>query len=351
MSRKRRRVRLTLTVLFTLIVFCILTITMVLVGAITVTMRYMGLFSHLSVPNMSFLLAIVAIASVLVGTAFTAIISSIPLKPLNRLIGGMNELAGGNYQTRLYFGENKVGKEVADSFNTLASELENTELLQSDFVNNFSHEFKTPIVSIRGFAKLLQKGNLSEQTQREYIDIIVEESSRLAVMATNVLNLAKVENQSILSDVARFNLSEQIRGCALLLETKWEKKDLALNMDFNEYQISASEELLKQVWINLLDNAIKFSNPDGEIDIKIEQDQARTSVSIRNYGQPIGKQESQRIFQKFYQGDNSHAAEGTGIGLAIVKRIVDLHGGAVEVESDEAATTFRVNLPNERPER
>ena len=114
MSRKRRRVRLTLTVLFTLIVFCILTITMVLVGAITVTMRYMGLFSHLSVPNMSFLLAIVAIASVLVGTAFTAIISSIPLKPLNRLIGGMNELAGGNYQTRLYFGENKVGKEFVE---------------------------------------------------------------------------------------------------------------------------------------------------------------------------------------------------------------------------------------------
>lgn len=131
-------------------------------------------------------------------------------------------------------------------------------MLRSDFINNFSHEFKTPIVSIAGFAKLLRRGNLTDEQKEEYLEVIEEESLRLSAMANNVLNLTRVENQTILTEVTRFNLSEQIRGAVLLLAEKWTPKNLYMDMQFGEHMICANEELLKQVWINLLDNAIKF---------------------------------------------------------------------------------------------
>lgn len=157
----------------------------------------------------------------------------------------------------------------------MAEELENTQMLRSDFINNFSHEFKTPIVSIAGFAKLLRRGNLTDAQKEEYLAIIEEESLRLAAMATNVMNLTKVENQTILTDLTTFNLSEQIRACVLLLEEKWSRKELDLDLEFPEYTIRANEELLKQVWINLLDNAIKYSPNYGEIGVRIPRGRRR----------------------------------------------------------------------------
>ena len=163
-------------------------------------------------------------------------------------------------------------------------------------------------------------------------------------MATNVLNLTKVENQTILTDVTTYNLSEQIRSCILLLENRWMKKHQEFLLEFEEYEISANEELLKQVFINLIDNAIKFSPEYGIIDIKIAEKDRGHTISISNTGEEIPKESIEKIFNKFYQADESHASEGNGVGLAIVKKIVNLHKGSISVRSENGITTFEIEL-------
>lgn len=345
---KKRPSRLRLTLLFTLLVFLILTATMLVVGAVFYGLYHLGVLEPLLVSKARFpiLLLPFALASIAVGTVLSFMLSRIPLKPFHIMVDGLNRLAGGDYKTRIHLGESRIGKSLSESFNLLAGELENTEMLRSDFINGFSHEFKTPIVSILGFAKLLRRGNVPEEEQREYLAIIEEESSRLADMATNVLNLTKIENQSILTDVTSFDLSEQIRTCVLLLEKKWTRKQLQITADFQEYEVSANEELLKQVWINLLDNAIKFSPEGGEVAITIERRSDAVAVSIRNTGPEISEADRTRIFQKFYQSDRSHSQEGNGLGLSIVRRIVELHRGSVLVSSQNGENTFTVTLPD-----
>jgi signal transduction histidine kinase len=218
-------------------------------------------------------------------------------------------------------------------------------MLRGDFINNFSHEFKTPIVSIAGFAKLLKRGNLTEEQRIAYLTSIEEESLRLSYMATNVLNLTKIENQTILTDVTSFNLSEQVRSAVLLLEAKWSEKNIDLQLDFDEYTIEGNEELLKQVWINLMDNAVKFSPRCGSVLLDIVKEGFTVKVTVSNTGPEIPEEKRDRIFSKFYQADESHATAGNGIGLAIVKRVVDLHGGAVEVTCKDGMTSFTVTLP------
>lgn len=288
---------------------------------------------------------IFAVLSVIIGTGASAIVSIIPIRPISDIIEGLNELAEGNYNARINLGNHKSLKGVADGFNALAAELGNTEMLRSDFINNFSHEFKTPIVSISGFAKLLGDETLSSEKRAEYLKIIEEESGRLSALATNVLDLSKVENLSILSEKKRYNMSEQIRNCLLLLEKKWSAKSLDLDVEFDDYDVDADEELMKQVWINLLDNAIKFSSRGGKITVTVAGDARFVCATVTNYGAPIPPESIDKIFNKFYQGDVSHASHGNGIGLSIVKRITELHGGAVSVKSNAEATTFTVTLP------
>ena len=340
--------RAALTILFIAVIFIVLSITMLIVGGAVFVMIRTGLLGEVSTLNTMLPLAIMVLASILIGTFVAAVISHIPLKPLNIMISGMNRLASGDYKTRIELGHHHVAHELSHSFNTLADELQNTEMLRSDFVNNFSHEFKTPIVSIRGFAKLLKKKNLTDEQRSDYLDIIIEESGRLAEMSTNVLNLTKVENQSILTDVSCFNLSEQLRNCILLLEKKWTLKNVKVTANFDEYSINANEELLKQVWINLIDNAVKFTQEAGEIILSITEMPDSLIVSITNGGAEISERDQKRIFDKFWQGDASHASDGTGIGLSIVKRITELHKGSISVTSAPAETTFSVELPNRR---
>ena len=167
-------------------------------------------------------------------------------------------------------------------------------------------------------------------------------------MATNVLNLTKVENQAILTDVATFNVSEQLRTCVLLLERKWETKGLDMNLELEEHTITGSPELLKQVWVNLLDNAIKFS-PEGQtVEISAKEEESTLAVSISNTGSYIPQEQQAAVFRKFYQADRSHNTEGNGIGLAVVKRVVELHGGSIQLESNPAFTKFTVILPKNK---
>ena len=289
---------------------------------------------------------------IIVGAVFSFLISKLSLIPINRLMNKINDLASGDFASRMDFGKyyNNIPafRSLSDTFNKLAMELQNTELLRHDFINNFSHEFKTPIVSITGFAKLLKNGNLTEEEKQAYICAIEEESMRLSSLATNVLNLTRVENQSILSDITKYNVSEQIRSAILILESKWAKKNVEFSLEFDEIKIEANEELLKQVFINLIDNAIKFSKNDSCVDIRAQIVSGSFVFSITNHGTEISEDDKKKIFNKFYQTDTSHSTEGNGIGLAIVKKIVDLHRGKIRVESEKDSVTFVLSIPSKQ---
>lgn len=350
MKKQERQHRMALTLLFTGLVLVFMLITLLVVGFLIYLLIRLEVLTgpdH-TVISAGRVINVFVLSALVIGAGMTFFLGKIPMKPVNRLINQMNRLAAGDYRARINYGEfwskHPTIAELTDSFNRMATELQSTEMLRSDFINNFSHEFKTPIVSIAGFAKLLKHEQLTPQ-QTEYVKIIEEESLRLSRMATNVLNLTKVENQTILTDVSTFNLSEQLRDSVLLLAEKWEQKELEFLVDFKEHDIQANEELLKQVWINLLDNAVKFSPEGGAVELHIAEEAKTLRVSVTNSGGEIAPEHQKRIFQKFYQADESHASEGNGIGLAIVKRVTELHGGEVFVQCGGGKTTFTVELP------
>lgn len=349
---KRPKKGYSLTLLFALLTFGILAASVAVAAALSYVLTRFGILPIQAerFPESLQLLIFASVVSAIVGALLSTLAVRIPLRPINWLIDQMNRLADGDFQARVHFKKPisliPAFLEVEKSFNKMARELGDTEMLRQDFVNNFSHEFKTPIVSIAGFAKLLQRADLDEQQRAEYIDAIVEESARLSSMATNVLKLTKVENQTILTGVTEYNLSEQLRSAVLLLENDWTAKNIELDMEFPEVNIRANQELMKEVWINLLHNAVKFSPEYGPLQVRILQEENAVRVTIANSGE-IPEEEQKRIFQKFYQTDRSHFSAGNGVGLSIVKKIVELHRGSVQVESQGGAVIFSVTLPKE----
>lgn len=350
---KKQLQRVSLMLILAVIVFCVLWIAILLATLVVTLMVQFHVFEGVSEEiRISNIMLVVALTSLVMGAVLVVLLGMIPQQPINKFIDGLNSLAAGNFKTRLRYkgalANHPTIVEITDSFNKLAGELEQTEMLRSDFINNFSHEFKTPIVSISGFAKLLQKGNLTEEQKLQYLNAIEEESMRLSYMATNILNMTKIENQEILTDITKFNLSEQIRFAVLLLEEQWVKKKIDLQLDFDEHEIEANEELLMQVWLNLVGNAVKFAPPGATIGVDICATAESYIVSVSNTGSEIPFDKQKKIFNKFYQADESHAQEGSGIGLAIVKKIVDLHTGWVSLKSENGLTVFTVDLPKNR---
>jgi signal transduction histidine kinase len=262
----------------------------------------------------------------------------------------LREIAKGNFSARVAESDKKevvteLG-ELEKTFNQMASDLEGIEMFRNDFINNFSHEFKTPIVSIRGFARQLQSGNLTDEQKEEYISIIVSESERLATMSQNVLLLTKLENQNIVTEKSEFYVDEQIRNCILLLEKAWSDKNIELDIDLDEIKYVFNEEMLSHVWINLFSNAIKFTPAGGRIRCSLKSSDSGIVFKIEDNGDGMSEEVKSRIFEKFYQGDSSHATKGNGIGLNIVSRITTLAGGTVEVESEpQKGSKFTVCLP------
>ena len=350
---KEKTSRMSLTLAFSIFVFAIL------LSAIALTALGLWLLTKAGVIvnvdgelQLGQVILFMSLISLIIGGISTFFSSRLPLKPVNEIINKMNRLAAGDFKTRLGFGNTMSAhpavKELTTSFNTMAEELENTELLRNDFINAFSHEFKTPIVSITGLANLLESGDITEEQRVQYARAIREESMRLSSMASNVLCLTKVENQTILTDVSRFNLSEQVRSAVLLLEEKWTGKKIDLQLDFDEYMIEANEEMLKQVWINLIDNAVKFVPRCGTVELEVYDTGNNLCVKVSNTGNDIPLEKQEKLFAKFYQADESHTTQGNGIGLAIVKRIVELHKGSVSVKSANGITTFTVMLPKKQ---
>lgn len=335
---------LRLSLLFAFSVFLIFLFTMGIAFAGTQLLIHFGILNQSDferVPLFGFCLA-----SVIIGTILSALFSRKPLKPMREIMQATDKIADGDYSVRLDLKGMEEFKTLSNKFNHMAEELGSVEMLRSDFVNNFSHEFKTPIVSIRGFAKALKWEDLTDKEREEYLDIIINESERLSDLSNNVLYLSKIQNQSILTDKHNYNLTEQIRLVIALLDKKFSLKNLEIIFDSEEYYITANEEMLKQVWINLLDNAIKFSPTNEKIQITSSTNDDNINISISNEGEGISKEALPHIFDRFYQGDVSHAANGNGLGLAIVKKIVQLHNGEIFVTSElNHDTTFTVTLP------
>jgi len=307
---------------------------------------FIALRLGISLHDSSVLLQIfeVSIVWMLVGSILSSFFIRKPLKPLDVIFDAQKKVSGGDFSVRLNVPGPYLAREYMTSFNQMVKELESIEILRSDFVNNFSHEFKTPIVSINGFARMLKRDDLSPEEREEYLDIIIDESDRLAELSTSVLTLSKLENQHIITDKKEINISEQLRVAIALLEKKWRKKNLQFEFDSEEVYTSGNEEMLKQVWINLIDNAIKFSPDFGTITVEVQDDQNSVTVFVSNEG-TISQEEQSHIFDRFYQTDKNRSKQGIGLGLAITQKIIDLHNGEMHVQNKDAAhVEFEVKL-------
>lgn len=263
-----------------------------------------------------------------------------------KFVGAFDKVAHGEFGYQLEVPKKGQFKSLFENFNKMSAELKSIQTLKDEFIHDFSHEFKTPIASINGFANLLLEGGLSEEEQRQYLKIIADESARLSTLSENTLMLNRLENQQIIGEVKPFRLDLQIKECVILLEREWSAKDIALSSDLFEAEIEGNASLLQQVWINLLNNAIKFTPEGGEINVSMSAEDNFICVSVRDNGIGMSAEVASHIFEKYYQGDSSHATRGNGLGLSIVRRIVTLSGGDVRVESKEGeGSAFIVKLP------
>lgn len=270
-------------------------------------------------------------------------------KPVQVLTRAHEKVQEGDFTVRLP--DNQPGEvgELMRSFNDMTEALGSTAYLQKDFISSISHEFKTPIASIRGFAKLLQMPGLTEEQRAEYISLIAQESDRLSRLSETLLRLSALEQQTALASLTAFSLDEQLRQVILRLEPAWSQKDIGWQLDLQEVTITSDQELLNQVWVNILQNAIKFSPAESEIEVRVFRE-GNAVVEIQDHGCGMTEEAQSRIFDKFYQADKSRKQEGVGLGLSLVKRILDMMGGAITVTSKvDEGSTFRVELPVSPP--
>lgn len=289
------------------------------------------------------------IVSVILGTCISAAVASKIVKPVRQVIKAMQRIEKGDFSVRVKNSDfHSEVNDLVDSYNKMSEELSGIEMFREDFINSFSHEFKTPIVSIQGFAKQLKKDNLSSEKKQEYIDIIIDESKRLTNLSSNILMLTKFENQQIITDKSEFSLDEQIRSCILLLEKQWTSKNIDFDIDMEEIRYVTNAEMLSQVWVNIIGNAVKFSTEGSTVRIALHKQDGQIRAEITDRGIGMREDVIHHIFEKFYQGDSAHSSEGNGLGLPLVKRIVELCSGNIRVESQYGmGTHFIVTLPDE----
>ena len=299
--------------------------------------------------NPLFFCVVLLLISALFGTLLAAFLGKYYLRPIKRLSDATREVKRGNFRVRV---DAKVSRPLSEmgvlmkNFNEMVRELDGIELFRNDFINNFSHEFKTPIVSIRGFARELQYGDLDGVQRQEYAKIIAEEADRLARLSTNVLELSKLENQQIVVNKSAFFLDEQLRQCILLREKEWSEKNLDIIPELASVRFFGNEEILAHIWTNLIGNAIKFTPENGAVQIRLWETDTHVTVEIADTGIGMTEEVKQHIFEKFYQGDPSHHRDGYGIGLTMAARAATLCGGHVSVKSSPGeGSTFTVVLP------
>ena len=267
-------------------------------------------------------------------------------RPIIRITEATKEVAKGNFDIEVH---TKTGGEVStlsENFNAMTKQLHNMEILRKDFIRNVSHEFKTPLASIQGFARRLKKEGLSLEKQTEYTDIILEETERLSTLSSNILNLSRLENQNIPNKKSPFSLDEQLRKTILLLQNQWEHKDILFDISLDHAGYVGDEELTSQIWINLIGNAVKFSGQGGKVIVDLTNSEKELQVSVKNGGTGIPAEKLPYIFDKFYQADPSHNSSGNGLGLSIVWQITQMLGYRITARSEPGEQTcFTVFMP------
>lgn len=271
-------------------------------------------------------------------------------RPVKRIISAAEKIMDGDLSVRIE-PFNSIDSEdgfntIIEYFNKMAKELSGTETLRTDFIANVSHELKTPLSVIQNYSTMLQKPDLSEEKRIEYSKAVTESSRRLADLISNILKLNKLENQQIFPEKRKYNLSEQLCGCLLGFEDVWEKKGLDIDTDIEEdVFVESDPELLTLVWNNLFSNAIKFTEPGGQIFLGLKTGGRLAIIEVKDTGCGISPDVGAHIFEKFYQGDTSHATQGNGLGLALVKRVIDIAGGDISVSSELGkGSTFTVKI-------
>ena len=271
-------------------------------------------------------------------------------RPVRIIVNAAEQIMKGDFSVRIpplrSMGDVSGFGIIADYFNKMAEELSGTETLRTDFIANVSHELKTPLAVIQNYGTMLQQPDLSEEERLEYAKAITDASRRLSSLITNILKLNKLENQQIYPAVETYDLAEQLCECLLSFEDAWEKKNMEIDTDLEEEVfVSTDAELLSLVWNNLFSNAVKFTDLNGKISLSLKTEGEFAVVQVSDTGCGIPPEVGKHIFEKFYQGDTSHAMQGNGLGLALVKRVVDIVGGDISVSSEVGkGSTFVVRL-------
>ena len=288
----------------------------------------------------------VAVFSAVLSTVLGWLLSVLFFTPITRLSRAMRRVGAGDFSIQLETGSRiREIRDTYDNFNLMTRELGATEIVQTDFVSNVSHEFKTPINAIEGYATLLQSGPQSAE-QAMYVEKILLNTRRLNELVSNILLLSRLDNQAISSEHKRYRLDEQIRQAVVLLEPKWAEKELELDVDLDSIDYTGSESLLQHVWVNLIDNAIKYDPPGGLLRLRLQRQGETAVFTVEDSGPGIAEAAQAHIFDKFYQADSSRMAEGNGLGLALVKRVLDICSGSVCVQNlPEGGCRFTVTLP------
>lgn len=262
-----------------------------------------------------------------------AIISVMLYHRMEKLLNGMEDVANGKLDVEIPIENSGEYKVIYENFNQMVRELKNADEQQKQFMKDFSHEFKTPIHSIKGMAEYLQHNEITREEEKEYLNVMAEEAGRLAQLSQNTLLLSKLDHMEVLRKKEEFRLDSQIRDCAILLMPSFEEKNIQLEAELPEMKFYGNEELMKEVWVNLLDNARKYSSEGNLVFVEGKVTQDDLWITVRDEGQGMDEQTKQHLFERYYQGDASHETSGFGMGLPIVKRIVELSGGTIWVES------------------
>ncbi|MBY0061699.1 MULTISPECIES: sensor histidine kinase [Priestia] len=286
------------------------------------------------------------ITILLVGIVLFAYVSTIIIKPIKRLSTAMKVVGKGEYNVQVEHAANDEIGLLTKNFNQMTKELNKIETMRQEFIASVSHEIQSPLTSIRGFSAALKDDIVSEDKKIQYLTIIEKESTRLSQLSSNLLKLASLDSEHQTLMLQQYRLDEQIRHVVMALEPQWIKKNIEIDLDLSNVQIEADKDLLEQVWLNLVTNAIKYTPEHGFVTISISLKDEKIEVKVKDNGIGIAEEDQKYIFESFYKVDKSRTLKGSGLGLAITKKIVRLHEGSIHVESkSDQGSTFTVTLP------
>ena len=330
-------------------VICVFCLTVLLFLFIIFLLTRTNIFGTEIISENTGLIMVACVLSLIVlAQGFTIYLSRRFFGPIENISSAINGVAQGNFDVQIDTSKYKNElKNLADDLNKMIMELNSIEVMRSDFVSNVSHEFRAPLSTIQGYVTLLSNPALTDEQKNEYFSKLSESTRQLTGLVDNVLKLSRLESQNIVSETKDFSLDEQLRQAVLLFEQQWSQKNIWLNLELPECEYNGNEELINQMWLNLISNAIKFTNENGEIGIRIDNSQNDfVTITISDNGIGMTDEEKNHVFEKFYQADTSRKAQGNGLGLALVKTIADLTKATITVESKLGkGSKFVVKLP------